>query len=77
MPVVRLSRMMTVIFALLYTASIRPVMPLWMKVESPMTATECLCASGSALSNPIAMPMLAPMHTTTSIAESGGTAPSV
>ena len=36
MPVVLLSRMKMLVFAPLYTALIRPVMPEWKKVESPI-----------------------------------------
>ena len=53
----------------------RPVMPEWKKVESPMTAAAAL--RPSAWLKPAIMPMLAPMHSELSRASSGGSAPSM
>ena len=78
MPVMELSRMMTVLMPLLYTTSIRPVIPEWMKVESPMTLTSFLANSGPrALAMPRAAPMDAPMQMVVSMALRGGVAPKV
>jgi hypothetical protein len=75
MAVVRLSRMITVENPRLYTMSIRGVIPEWMKVESPMTATTFpRAAFPSAFSIPKAFPREAPMQTQVSIPESGGSA---
>ena len=53
-------------------------MPVCRKVESPMTATTWrFSASGTTLTTPVALPMLAPMQTQVSIAESGGMKPRV
>ena len=78
MPVMRLSRITTVMVSRLYTASISEVMPLWMNVLSPSTATVPReNALPCARSAPPAMPMLAPMHRQASMALSGGSAASV
>ena len=66
--------MMTVMSARSFTASSRPVMPEWVKVESPITATEgCWPASAA----PLAMVIEAPMSTHVSMACSGASHPSV
>ena len=78
MPVMRLSRITTVMVSRLYTASTSEVMPLWIKVLSPSTATVPReNALPCARSAPPAMPMLAPMHRQASMALSGGSAASV
>ena len=78
MPVMRLSRMITLILERSYTALISPVMPLWIKVLSPSTTTVPReNALPCARSAPPAMPMLAPMHRQASMALSGGSAASV
>ena len=78
MPVMRLSRITVVVCMPPYTASMRGVMPLWMKVESPSTATVFLEKSRPrAFSAPLAMPTLAPMHRVESIIFTGGSAHSV
>ena len=74
MPVVRLSDMTTVMLLLSLTASSSPVMPLWVKVESPITATEGKSPASAA---PFAMVMDAPMSTQLASALKGGSAPSV
>ena len=78
MPVMELSRMMTVEFVWLYAIFARPVMPECMNVESPITATVFFSASAPrALLNPWRELMEAPMHSVVSIAQSGGVAPNV
>ena len=74
MPVVRLSLMMTVMLAFSLMASSSPVMPLWVKVESPMIATAGHCPASAA---PFAIVMLAPMSTHEWMAWNGGRNPRV
>ena len=74
MAVVRLSEMTTVMFDRSFTASSSPVMPLWVKVESPMTATAGRSPASAA---PLAMVIEAPISTQESMAQKGGRAPSV
>ena len=52
-------------------------MPLCMKVESPMTATIFLAASGRTFSKPWRTPMDAPMQMVESMADRGAEAPRV
>lgn len=66
--------MMTVMAALAFTASSRPVMPEWVKVESPMTATAGCCPASAA---PLAIVIEAPMSSTVSMAWNGASQPSV
>ena len=73
-PVVRLSEMTTVMFDLSFTASNRPVIPLCVKVESPMMAT---AGNKPASAAPFAIVMLAPMSTQLLSALNGGNAPNV
>ena len=77
--VILLSRMFMTIGALLTIASMRPVMPEWKKVESPMTAKTFSLrpARSTALRKPTPPETLAPMQMTLSVTESGGTMPSV
>ena len=78
MPVIELSRMMTVALDSLYAMFTRPVMPECIKVESPMTATVLPAAlRTAALRKPCRPETDAPMQSVESIAASGGTAPSV
>ena len=72
--VVRLSEIMTVILALSFMASRRPVIPECVKVESPITA---IAGKTPASAAPFAMVMEAPISTQLSIARNGGKAPSV
>ena len=59
-PVVRLSEMQSVMSALELTASSSPVIPLWVKVESPITPTD---GHTPELAAPIAMVSEAPIST--------------
>ena len=68
---------MTVEFEALYATLQSPVMPEWIKVESPMTATVFPAFSGFARLNPWIPETDAPMQRTASTAERGGWAPSV
>ena len=74
MPVVRLSEITTVMLLFSFTASSRAVMPEWVKVESPITATEGNCPPSAA---PLAIVTEAPISTQVSIARNGGSEPSV
>ncbi len=74
MPVVRLSEMMTVMGLRSFTASSSPVMPEWVKVESPMTA---MAGRSPASAAPLAIVIDAPMSTTVSMAWNGASHPSV
>ena len=74
MPVVRLSEMMTVMFDLSLTASSSPVIPEWVKVESPMTA---IAGKSPASAAPFAMVIDAPISTQLDRALNGGSAPRV
>ena len=74
MPVVELSEMMTVMGVFSFTASSSPVIPLWVKVESPIIATEGTSPASAA---PLAIVMDAPMSTQALIPLKGGNAPSV
>ena len=76
--VVLLSRMQMVPAPALYTVLISELKPEWANVESPMMPTTGRVLSRpSASSNPCAMETDAPMSTHVSMAESGGSAPSV
>lgn len=78
MPVVELSSTTTVEVPLLYTISIRPVMPEWMNVESPMTASDRrACSFPRAVLKPCSALTDAPIQTQASIIDSGALAPSV
>ena len=66
--------MMTVMFACSFTASNSPVIPEWVKVESPITAIEGCCPASAA---PLAMVIEAPMSTQVSMAWNGASHPSV
>ena len=78
MPVMELSRMMTVELLMLYAMSARLVIPEWMKVESPMTATVLPSDSSCpTLLKPCSMLTDAPMHRLLSMAKSGAAPPSV
>ena len=59
-PVVRLSDMQSTMSDLEFTASRRPVMPLWVNVESPITAIEGHAPASAA---PTAMVREAPIST--------------
>ena len=74
MPVVRLSEMTTVMFVPSFTASSSPVIPEWVKVESPMTARAGCCPASAA---PLAIVIEAPMSTQVSMAWNGESHPSV
>ena len=72
MPVMELSKIMTVEVPLLYTISIKPVTPECKKVESPSTATDCRANSlPRAFSIPCCAEMLAPIQIMLSILSSG------
>ena len=78
MAVVRLSSTHTVPDPWLYTVETSELSPEWANVESPMTATTGRCSvPASASSKPCAIETDAPMSTHVSMAESGGSAPSV
>ena len=78
MPVMELSRMMTVELDWLYAMFARPVMPECIKVLSPITATVFPSLSfPSALLKPWVAETDAPMHRVISMAARGATAPSV
>ena len=66
--------MMMVMGLFSFTASSRPVMPEWVKVESPMTAMEGCCPASAA---PLAIVIEAPMSTQVSMAWNGASQPSV
>lgn len=72
--VVRLSEITTTMFALSFTASNRPVIPEWVKVESPMIAIAGNCPASAA---PFAMVIEAPISTQLFKARNGGNAPKV
>ena len=74
MAVVSLSEITTVMLVFSFTASRRPVIPEWVKVESPITATEGNKPPSAA---PFAMVIEAPMSRQESIALNGGSAPRV
>ena len=74
MPVVRLSEMMTVMLLRSFTASSSPVMPEWVKVESPMTAIDGYTPASAA---PLAIVIEAPISTQVSMAWNGASQPSV
>ncbi len=73
-PVVKLSETMMVTVEFLFTASSNPVIPEWVKVESPITATLGVNPASAA---PTAMVTEAPISTHELIALNGGKAPSV
>ena len=74
MAVVSLSEMTMVTLEFSFTQSSNPVMPEWVKVESPMTATAgCTPASEA----PFAIVMEAPMSTQELMALKGALAPKV
>jgi hypothetical protein len=78
MAVMRLSSISTVAGALFQAISMRELMPVWRKVESPMTATTRFCSSGgSARTMPEALLTEAPMQTQVSMAFKGGMKPRV
>ena len=66
--------MSTTTFAFELTQSSSPVMPLWVKVESPMTAMEGCCPASAA---PFAIVTEAPISTQAWIAWKGESAPRV
>ena len=72
--VVSLSDIITVILVFSLTASSKPVIPEWVKVESPITETEGNRPPSAA---PFAIVIEAPMSRQESIALKGGSAPSV
>jgi hypothetical protein len=73
-PVVSLSEMITVIGLFSLTASSNPVIPEWVNVESPITATDGLNPASDA---PLAIVIDAPISTHELMASKGGKAPNV
>ena len=78
MPVIELSNIITVLIPLLYTISIKPVIPEWINVESPITETNFLANSlPRAFAIPKAADTDAPIQIVESTLSNGFVAPRV